>query len=126
MFMNITRTEIVMIALPALVLLVVLEMVRRERLREDYSLLWLGAFGLLVAVAVFRRSLLDAIAGWMGISYPPSALFVLGFGGLMLIMLQFSAVISRLARQNKQAAQHIALLSMRVQSLEEQLTRQQG
>jgi hypothetical protein len=110
-----------MVAGPAIFLLIVLEMVRRRRLREDYSLLWLGTFGILFVLSLFSRSLLDILAHWMGIAYPPTALFVIGFGLLLLVMLQFSTVITRLARENRQAAQHIAMLSARVKELENAL-----
>ncbi len=124
MLNQVTRSELIMIGVPIILFGVVLEMVRRRRLREDYSLLWLGTFGVLIVLAIARDSLLDAIAHFMGILYPPTALFVIGFGMTLLLMLQFSAVITKLATQNKQAAQHIALLSARVRELEQKLGEQ--
>jgi len=121
MFSNFSRTEIVMFLIPAVLFVAVLEMVRRRRLREDYSLMWLATLAALLLLAVFRDTLLDRIAESMGIFYPPSAMFVIGFGMVTLILLQFSIVISKLAQQNKQAAQHIALLSTRVHELEAKL-----
>lgn len=126
MLNSISRAELVMLVIPIVLFVVVLEMVRRRRLREDYSLLWLGMLAALIGLAFFRNTLLDTIANAMGIFYPPSALFVLGLGMVTLILLQFSVVISKLARQNQQAAQHIALLSTRVHELEEQLKQSQG
>ncbi len=118
MYANVMRVEVIMILGPVLMLLIVLELVRRRRLREDYSLLWLMTFGVLVGLSLFRNSLLEMIAGVMGIAYPPTALFVIGFGLLLLVMIQFSVVITRLTRENKEAAQHIALLDTRVHELE--------
>ena len=109
----------VMMAGPLILLLLVLEMVRRRRLREDYSLLWLATALVLVVLAVWRDPLV-LLAWAMGISYTPTALFVIGMGFFLLILLQYSMVITRLARENKQAAQHIALLSQRVRTLEAQ------
>jgi hypothetical protein len=114
-----------MIAGPAVLFLFVLELVRRRRLREDYSLLWLVTFGVLVILSLFQGSLLELIADFMGIFYPPTAFFVIGFGLLLLVMIQFSIVISRLAQENKQAAQHIALLTVRVRELEQKLEAQE-
>jgi hypothetical protein len=105
---------------PIALLLMVLEMVRRRRLREDYSLLWLATAIVLVVLALWRDSL-NAIARLFGIAYPPTALFVIGIGFLLLILLQFSIVITKLARENKQSAQHIALLNQRLRALESQL-----
>jgi hypothetical protein len=104
-------------------LLVVLELVRRRKLREDYSLLWLVTFVVIIVLA-FLEGALDRIAIFMGIFYPPTALFVIGFGLMLIILLQYSTVITRLASQNKQSAQQIALLSQRVHELENQLTGQ--
>ena len=114
------RVVIVMTVGPILLLLWVVEMVRRKRLREDYSLLWLATAIVLVVLALWRDSL-EIVAEAMGIFYPPTALFVIGIGFLLLNLLQFSTVITRLAHENKQAAQHIALLNQRLRALEAQV-----
>jgi len=121
-----TRTEIVMIAGPMVLFLFVLEMVRRRLIREDYSLLWLVTFGALFILSIFRNSLLFRVADLLGVFYPPTALFVIGFALMLLTLLQFSVVISQLARENKQAGQHIALLTTRVCELERQLETQEN
>jgi hypothetical protein len=120
-----SRSELIMLGGPLVMFIIVLEMVRRRRLREDYSLLWLGTFAVLIALALLRDTLLDRVADLMGIFYPPAALFVIGFGLLLILMLQFSAVITRMANENKKAAQHIALLSMRIRDLENRLSQQE-
>lgn len=113
------RVILIMTAGPIVLLLLVLELVRRRRLREDYSLLWLVTAFVLVVLALWRDSL-TAIAGLMGIFYPPTALAVIGMGFMLLILLQFSMVITKLARENRDAAQHIALLNQRLRALEGQ------
>lgn len=119
-----SRPEIVMLVVPVALLLYVLELVRRRRIREDYSLLWLATFGALLLLSVFRDTLLEELADLMGIAYPPAALFVVGFGLMLLIMLQFSAIITRLTEQNRQAAQKIALLNTRLTELEHKFKEQ--
>ncbi len=126
MLSNITRTEVIMIAGPMVLFLFVLEMVRRRLIREDYSLLWLVTFGVLFILSVFRNNLLFRVADLLGVFYPPTALFVIGFALMLLTLLQFSVVISKLARENKQAGQHIALLTTRVCELERQLEAQEN
>lgn len=116
-----SRAELIMLAAPTALFILVLELVRSRRLREDYSLLWLGTFGILIVLAIFSDSLLEFIARMMGIFYPPAALFVIGFLLTLAILLQYSLVITRLARENKQAAQHVALLAARVHDLEQRL-----
>ncbi|MBI5828991.1 MAG: DUF2304 domain-containing protein [Chloroflexi bacterium] len=104
-------------------LALVVELVRRRRLEEQYSLLWLFAAAALVALAL-SRSLWDKLALSVGIAYPPTALFIAGFVGMLMILLQFSVVISRLTRQNREAAQQIGLLQWKLNELEERLKRQ--
>lgn len=119
-----TRVEIIMVLGPLALLVLVLEMVRRRRLREDYSLLWLATAVVLVVLALARDLILEPLANLMGIYYHPMALFVIGTGFMLLILLQFSMVITRLAQENKKAAQHIAMLNLRVSELESLLEEQ--
>src|SRR5262245_52406423 len=100
-----------------IVLAIVVELVRRRSLEEGYSLLWLAA-ALLLVVLPLSRGLLDRLAGIFGVAYPPSALFLVGFLVITLILLYFSTVISRLTRQNREAAQRIGLLQWRLLELE--------
>lgn len=90
-------------------LIVVVELIRRGRLKERYSLLWLLAGGLLLFLAV-SRGILDSIASLLGIFYPPSLLFLLAFFFLLLITLHYSVALSGLAEKNKHLAQEVALL----------------
>ncbi|RLT46192.1 MAG: DUF2304 domain-containing protein [Chloroflexi bacterium] len=104
-------------------LLLVLELVRRRLLAERYSLLWL-AMALAVLLLAASRPLVDRLAALVGISYPPSALFVAGFGAVLVLMLYLSAVITKLSRQNRIAAQRIGLLDSRLRELEHPRTQQ--
>ncbi|HJO33829.1 MAG: DUF2304 domain-containing protein [Anaerolineales bacterium] len=101
-------------------LLLVLEMVRRRALAEKYSLLWLLMAGAILVLALARPAL-DRIAPVLGIYYAPSALFVAGFVGLLVILLYFSAVITQLTRQNRIAAQQLGILQARIETLENAL-----
>lgn len=87
----------------------VVEMVRRRRLLERYSLLWLLGAGVLV---LFSSSpgLMDRVAPLLGVSYPPAVLFLGGLFLLVLLCLHFSLAISRLTEQNRVLAQQLARL----------------
>ncbi len=101
-------------------LVIVVELVRQRKLEEQYSLLWLGMALGLVALAV-SRDVWDKLALSIGIAYPPTAMFMSGLVAVSLILLPFSTVISRHSRQNRQAAQELGLLQLRVRELEKQL-----
>ena len=115
------RLFILMFVGPFLSLIWILDLVRRRRLREDYSLWWIMTFGVLVLLGLFQKYLLDPVADLLGIQYPPTALFAIGFGLLLFVVIHFSVVISTLSEQNRKAAQHIGLLEMKMKMLEERV-----
>lgn len=90
-------------------LVFVIELVRRRKLREEYSLLWLGT-ALVLLILATSRPLLDTIASAIGIFYPPSALFLVAIVFMLLMLLHFSTVLTRLTQENKEIAQQMALL----------------
>jgi len=103
-------------ALAAFVL--VLELVRRRRLREDYSLLWLFVALVMIVVAAWR-DLLHGLAALVGIAYPPNLLFLLALMFVFALLLYFSTVITRLALESKRLAQEVALLRQQLRQLEQ-------
>jgi hypothetical protein len=91
-------------------LAVIIELIRSRRLRERYALLWLLT-GLVLLVLSLWRDGLNTIAGWAGVTgYPPAVLFALGLLFVIVVLLHYSTVISRLSDQNTILAQRIALL----------------
>jgi hypothetical protein len=58
------------------------------------------------------------VASAIGIAYPPSALFVIAFGFILVLLLHFSIAVSKLADQSKVLAQRVALLEERNRRLE--------
>jgi hypothetical protein len=116
----IDRTVAVTIAGALVLMLAVLEMVRRRRLREEYSLLWLMT-AVVVLVVASSRGILAWLANALGIFYPPSALLVVGLGFLSATTLHFSAVVSRLSEANTSLAQEIAILRWQVREMDRRL-----
>lgn len=109
----IDRTIVVSVAGSLILLLLVLELVRRRQLREQYALAWLIS-GVILFVLSFSRTLLALVAQALGIFYPPSALFLIGFFLFLLVLLHFSVIISRQANAIKDLVQEVALLQWRV------------
>ena len=96
-----------------LLILVVLELIRSRRLRERYALLWL-ATGVVLLVLSAWRGALNTIAGWFGVTgYPPAVLFAVATLFILLVLLHYSTVLSRLSDQNAILAQRVALLEER-------------
>jgi hypothetical protein len=114
------RIQLVAIVLAGGLLITILELVRRRRLQERYALLWLASAVVLLGLAIWRDAL-GKVSEWMGISYPPNALFFVAFAFILLLLLHFSAAVSRLADQSKLLAQRLALLEQRVGENEERI-----
>jgi hypothetical protein len=90
--------------------LVVFELIRSRRLQERYALLWLLTGVVLVVLSAWRGGL-NTIAAWLGVrGYPPAVLFAVGLLFVIIVLLHYSTVISRLSDQNVILAQRLALL----------------
>jgi hypothetical protein len=99
-----------------LLLVVVFELIRSRRLRERYALLWLLTGLVLLALSLWRGGL-NTIAGWFGVTgYPPAVLFAVGSLFIILVLLHYSTVISRLSDQNTILAQRLALLEEQMEA----------
>jgi len=108
------RISIAAAAASVLLLLVVLELIRSRRLRERYALLWLLTGLVLLALSLWRGGL-NTIAGWFGTGYPPAVLFAVATLFILVVLLHYSTVISKLADQNALLAQKLALLEQRLE-----------
>jgi hypothetical protein len=104
--------QIIIGTLSIILFLITFELIRKGRLREEYSILWLSTG---VAILVFSLTpeffLSQFIARLTGLYYL-SAVVMIAFLFLLLIVLHFSVVISKLTNQNKELAQHHALLEL--------------
>ena len=100
-----------------ILLMIILELIRRRYLRERYSLIWIvtGALFLLLSI---RVDILEKISNLLGFTVPSNALFFFGIIFLLLIVLGLSVITSRLADKNKVLTQEVVLLKRRVDDLE--------
>jgi hypothetical protein len=111
------RVSVVAAIAAALFLLIIFELIRSRRLQERYALLWLITGSVILLLSVWRDAL-RLVAEQIGIAYPPSALFVLGFLFILIVLLHYSTVISELAERNVLLAQDLALLEERLRMQE--------
>ncbi|MYD09894.1 MAG: DUF2304 domain-containing protein [Chloroflexi bacterium] len=112
----IDRSIVFTVSAAVVALLVVLELVRRRRLSEEYSLLWLGTAVLMLVLGLWRE-LLHNLAAMVGIYDPSNLLFLLAMLFVLFIQLYFSTVITRLTHESKESAQQIALLRFELERL---------
>ena len=101
---------VVVLGIALVLLLVILEVVRRRRLSENYALLWIGVgvAGLLLGLA---RPLVDRVASDVGIVYGTSLVFALALVFLLIVCINLSVHVSKLEERVETLAQEVALLS---------------
>jgi len=112
----IDRIQIVSLAVSVLLLLVVLELVRRKKLTEEYSFLWILSALALLAVSV-KRQVIDTTARWLGVYYPPIILVLLLILMVFVATLCFSVIVSRQRRQIERLIEETAILSAELREL---------
>ena len=112
----IDRSIVFTVGAAVIALLVVLELVRRRHLSEEYSLLWLGTAVVMLILGLWR-DLLHNLAALVGIYDPSNLLFLLAGFFMLFIQLYFSTVITRLTRESKESAQQIARLRFELEQL---------
>jgi hypothetical protein len=112
-----SRISIVAVALSVGLFLVIIELVRRRTLSERYSLLWLLTSAILISLSVWSHGL-GLLSQLLGIYYPPAALLLVAVGFILLILLHYSLVISRLTERQKDLIQRCAILAWRLEELE--------
>ena len=115
------RIQLFSILVGAVLLLVIFQLIRKNKLLEQYSLLWIASAILLLVMAVWQDVLIK-LSYLIGIYYPPSALFLVAIICGLVIALHFSVVVSGLKRQNNKLAQEVALLQSDLEKLREDMS----
>jgi hypothetical protein len=116
--MMIDKVQLVALAVSIVLLGTVLELVRRRRLIEEYSFLWIS-FSVILLVLSSRREILHSLAGWLGVYYPPIILVMLLIVMFSVASLWHSVVVSRHRRQIERLMEETAILSAELRDLRE-------
>ena len=111
------RIQLVPVLAAGVILLIVLELVRRRAADGALRVAVAAAGVVLLGLAAWRGGL-SFIAMRSGSYYPPNALFFVAFAFILLLLLHFSSAVSRLSDQTKVLAQRAALLEERLRRLE--------
>ena len=98
---------------------IVIELIRARKLRERYALLWLATAAVILVFAVWRSGLHE-LSKALGVAYPPNALFVIAMLFVLVLLLHFSTVISKLSDRSTTLTQRLALMEERLRELEGQ------
>jgi hypothetical protein len=102
------------IAASVLITLLVIQLIRKRLLSEEYSILWFVTSLVLLLLAIDRH-FIDRVAAFVGVAYPPSLLLLGSIFAGFVIAMHFSVALSRLSEQNKRLAQEVALLRLQLE-----------
>jgi len=109
------RQTVFAILIGITIFVTIIELVRRRKLKEEYSWLWLLT-GVTLLILAVKYDWLVAITAFIGAGFPTSTLFFFGIIFLILINLHFSMVLSAFAERLKNLSQEIALMKNEMQN----------
>ncbi|AZK48134.1 DUF2304 domain-containing protein [Paenibacillus lentus] len=94
----------------------ILYLIRNQKLKEQYALLWLTLSAMMMILTLFP-SILDDLARLIRIDYAPSLLYLLSVVGILFILLHLTMAVSSLAQRNVELIQTLALHEHKIQAL---------
>lgn len=113
------KPRFVALMISVVLVVLIIELVRRRKLREEYSWLWLSLSVLMLILALWP-DLLSFITGLIGAVVSTSTLFFFALVFMMFINIQFSVEISTLSDRVKNLAQQLAILDNSVEEMASQ------
>lgn len=112
-----TKIQIISIIFSLCFLGFILEIIRRKMLKEAYALIWV-IMGISFLILSCWQKGLDWISSLFGIYYSPAFLFLVMLTACIMILIQYSVVLSRQTDKIRSMAQEIALLRERLDKIE--------
>ena len=104
-----TQTRVLAVVLAALFIGVILELVRRHRLQERYTVVWLTAAAAMALGAIVPDQTIGSLTRLLGVSDTNVALFSLVILALLALALHLTVVVSRQSEQITRLAQDLAI-----------------
>ena len=90
----------------------IFKLVKNQRVKEEYSLLWFVMSLFLIYMSVDRFAI-DRLGSLVGVAYPPSVLMLLTTAFTFLLLIHLTVVITRLSDQNKEVIQELGLANLK-------------
>ncbi len=115
---NTAKIQYFAVAGSIILLFFIIELIRRKKIKEQYSLLWLF-FGTGFIVLSIWRDGIEEIAVVMGIAYAPAAFLLILVMAIFLILIEFSIIISKLSDNVKVLVQEIGLIKEKMKKIED-------
>ena len=107
------RQRLVALLFAAALVVLIFELVRRRKLREEYSWVWVTT-ACCLAVLALQQDVLITLSQWIGSASAVSTLFFGAFLFVLALLLQVSVRLSRLTHRHRTLGQRMALLEEEV------------
>jgi hypothetical protein len=107
--------------LSIVLLLLIMGLVRRRRLKEQYALLWIG-FGVIMIVLSLNSAWLNGLASLFYVYYAPSLLFLFGIVFCLLLIIHLTVVLSSLSDKVIRLVQEVSMLKKELHEWREKET----
>ena len=114
--------RLLIFSLGVILSIIIFELVRRKKFREELSLVWF-AVGIAIMSSSVADLVIDPVARKLGIGYPPALVFVGVIFFLILALLYFSVLISDLKGKLKELSQQMALMEFKLREMREKSDR---
>jgi hypothetical protein len=111
------RIELLGIAVSIFLFIFIFNLIRRQKIRDEYSLIWF-AVALFFLIISISRPLIDTIAALLGIEYGPAALFLILITVILWVLIRLSILISEHENKVRTLIQEHALLKERLEAME--------
>ena len=119
------RIRIAVAVLTALLIVQIIRSVRREHIRVEYSMTWLGTALLLLVLCLSNRAL-EELSHLLGVPGSPLVLIALAGALFVFTFFRYSIVVSSLKDHNIELAQKIGMLEWEVEHLKKNFEAAKG
>ena len=114
------KLQLFAVGFSILLLLFIVELIRKNRLKEGYSILWF-LLGISLLVISIWTGLLRGISRLVGVDYEPAMLLSIIMLGAIVLLIHFSVLVSSFDRINKALAQNIGFINLELKNLREKV-----
>lgn len=108
------HAKLIIITFLIIVLLVIINMIKKRQLELKYVLLWMGCDIALIILTCFPN-LMNLLARTLGIQSPMNMIFFLGFIFSLIIIFSLTVALSQFTAKVRKMAQEIALLTRKLE-----------
>jgi len=115
-----SRIQVLAIIGSILFLIFIIELIRKRKIKEEYGLLWIFFSLVFIVISLWRQGL-EVLSRLLGIFYAPAAFLLILIVAMLLILIQYSLVISRLSEHYKALNQQIGILRLELKELNDRV-----